>query len=77
MYNPIKWLDHITQFPNRRRFTNNSDGTTDIAKAQGTITQQGTAQSAANFNRMEDGIQASHIAAAVLAQYCNATKTEG
>lgn len=62
MYAQTHWLDHVTQYPNRRIITNNGDGTQTVEKAQGEIIQQGTAQSATNFNNMEDGIQDSTAA---------------
>lgn len=69
MHNQTGWLDHVTQFPNRRRITNNPDGSVEIAKEQGTIVQQGTPQSATNFNNIENGIQAAQVALQVLLHY--------
>lgn len=66
MYNQTDWKDHVTQYPNRRIITDNGDGTQDVEKAQGEIIQQGTAQSATNFNNEENGIQDAHIAAQIL-----------
>ncbi len=66
MYKQTEWKDHVTQYPNRRRITNNGDGTQDVEKAQGEIIQQGTAQSATNFNNEENGIQDAHIAAHIM-----------
>ena len=56
MYYPTKWLDHVTEFPNRRVITENGDGTSMVVKDQGEVIQQGTPQSATNFNNMEIGI---------------------
>lgn len=69
MHNQTEWKDHVTQYPNRRQLTTNPDGTTEVAKAQGEVIQQGTPQSATNFNNQENGIQDSHTAFAVLLQY--------
>lgn len=69
MHNQTEWKDHVTQYPNRRQLTTNPDGTTDVTKAQGTVIQQGTPQSATNFNNQENGIQEAHAAFAVLLQY--------
>lgn len=66
MYNQTEWKDHVTQYPNRRTITDNGDGTSDVEKAQGEIIQQGTAQSATNFNNEENGIQDATIAAQIL-----------
>lgn len=69
MYKQTKWKDHVTQYPNRRRFANNADGTVDVEKAQGEVIQQGTPQSATNFNNQEDGIQDAHTAVQVFLHY--------
>lgn len=66
MYKQTEWKDHVTQYPNRRKITDNGDGTQDVEKAQGEIIQQGTAQSATNFNNEENGIQDATIAAQIL-----------
>ena len=62
MYYPTKWLDHVTEFPNRRKITDNGDGTSMVEKDQGEVIQQGTPQSATNFNNMEIGIHDANIA---------------
>ena len=69
MYNQTEWKDHVTQYPNRREITDNPDGTKEVTKAQGEIIQQGTPQSATNFNKQENGIQDAYMAVAVLVQY--------
>ena len=56
MYKATQWKDHVTEYPNRRQLSNNPDGTVEVTKAQGQIIQQGTPQSATNFNNMEVGI---------------------
>lgn len=69
MHNQTEWKDHVTQYPNRRTLTENPDGTTDVVKAQGELIQQGTPQSATNFNNQENGIQDAHTATAVFLHY--------
>lgn len=56
MYKATEWKDHVTQFPNRRNLIENQDGTVNVEKAQGDIIQQGTPQSATNFNNIEAGV---------------------
>ena len=69
MYLPTKWLDHVTEFPNRRVITDNGDGTQTVEKAQGEIIQQGTPQSATNFNNMETGIFDANIAVSLFMNF--------
>lgn len=68
LYNATKWLDHVTQYPMRRKITQNSDGTSDIVRAEGNIIQQGTPRNAKNYNNMESGILANQIHILVLQQ---------
>ena len=55
LYKATKWLDHVTQYPMRRRITNNKDGTADIVRAEGDVIQQGTPRNAKNYNNMRRG----------------------
>ena len=68
LYKATKWLDHVTQYPMRRRITNNKDGTADIVRAEGDVIQQGTPRNAKNYNNMEEGILANQILALFLQQ---------
>lgn len=68
LYKATKWLDHVTQYPMRRRITNNKDGTADIVRAEGDVIQQGTPRNAKNYNNMEEGILANQILALALQQ---------
>ena len=68
LYTATKWFDHVTQFPMRRRITQNVDGTSDVVRAEGDIIQQGTARNAKNYNNMETGILANQIHILVLGQ---------
>lgn len=56
MYKWTQWLDHVTEHENRYRESSNPDGTVTHTPVPGEIIQQGTPQSARNFNHMEDGI---------------------
>lgn len=69
LYNATKWLDHVTQYPMRRRITKNDDDTYDLVRAEGEIIQQGTARNAKNYNNMESGILANQIHLLVLGQH--------
>lgn len=69
MHNQTSWLDHVTQWPNRRRITTNADGSVEVVREQGTVIQQGTPQSATNFNNIENGVQAAQVALQVLLHY--------
>ena len=69
MYKQTEWKDHVVQYPDRRKITDNGDGTSTVEKAPGEIIQQGTPQSATNFNNMEDGIQDSQVAEKIYLQH--------
>lgn len=56
MYSVRKWVDRVTQFVNRFKETNNSDGSVTHERVDGEVLTVGTAQSAENFNHMEEGI---------------------
>ncbi len=56
MYKITKWQDHVTQYQDRFREVENSDGTFTHELVEGEVIQQGTPQNAANFNNMEQGI---------------------
>lgn len=55
-YTKINWQDHIVERPRTYTIMHNQDGTITLTPVPGTIVQQGTAMSAANFNHMENGI---------------------
>ena len=67
MYEWKQWLDHVTEFENRYRETQNPDGTVTHTPTEGEIIQQGTPQNATNFNHMEDGITNAGELAALMA----------
>ena len=58
------WKDHVTEFVNRFRETVNDDGTHTHEPMEGEVLQQGTAQSARNFNTLEEGVFSATIAGA-------------
>lgn len=67
MYEPKLWQDHVTQYENRYTESRNDDGTITHTPVEGEIVQQGTPQSAKNFNHMEDGITNAGELAALMA----------
>ena len=70
MYQPTIWQDHVTEFENRYTESRNDDGSITHTPVEGEIIQQGTPQSARNFNHMEDGISnAGELAALMAAEH--------
>ena len=69
MYNQTHWQDHVVEHPLRREVVKNDDGTVDLKRAEGEVIQQGTPQSATNFNNAENGIQDAHVAKKIFLQY--------
>ena len=69
MYSQTEWKDHVVQYPDRRKITDNGDGTSTVEKATGEVIQQGTPQSATNFNNMEDGIQDGQVGEKIFLQH--------
>lgn len=55
------WADHVTEYPGRRKYTQNDDGSVDVVKAEGKIIQQGTARNGTNYNNMETSIRAANV----------------
>lgn len=51
-----QWLDHVVEFPNRFTETPLGNNMVNEVPAPGEIIQQGTPQSASNFNNIEEGI---------------------
>ena len=58
MYQRQVWKDHVVEFPNRFKETNLGNGLVEETPAPGEIIQQGTPQSARNFNNIEEGVLA-------------------
>lgn len=60
-YGFTRWLDHVVQFPGRKKMTDIGGGIVEFERSEGQIIQQGTSQSAKNFNNVEEGILANQI----------------
>jgi hypothetical protein len=56
VYSPTQWRDHIVEFFNRFRKTDNADGTFDLERVEGDVYQDGTPVSATNLQKMDDEI---------------------
>jgi len=70
VYEWTAWQNHVTQYENRYKETQNSDGTITHTPVEGAIIQQGTPQNAKNFNHLEDGVSNAGELAALLALCC-------
>lgn len=53
----INWKDHVVERPRTYTESVNSDGSKTYIPAPGEVIQQGTPQSATNFNAMEEALQ--------------------
>lgn len=67
-YNRTKWRDHVVERPRTFTEVTNADGSVTHTPAPGDVLQQGTPQSATNFNNIEEGLQ--HTAVAFDWLYC-------
>lgn len=65
MFDILTWLDHAITPDKTYTLVDNGDGTVTLTP-YGTVIQQGTNLSAANFNRMEEGILDAGLAASIL-----------
>lgn len=65
MYSNLQWLDHAVTPDRTFTLKENADGTVTLTPA-GTIIQQGTNMSAANFNNIEMGITDHDLAMEIL-----------
>ena len=63
MYSILIWKDHAVTPARTFTVTNNADGTITLTPA-GLVLQQGTNQSAVNFNNLEEGVLAANVSAA-------------
>lgn len=61
-YKRTNWQDHVVERPRTYTEVTNSDGSKTYTPAPGEILQQGTPQSATNFNRLEEGLQHTNVA---------------
>ena len=64
----IGWKDHVVQRPRTYTEVTNQDGSKTFTAAPGEVLQQGTPQSATNFNTMDEALQ--HISVAFDEMYC-------
>ncbi len=55
-YNRTSWKDHVVERPRTYTEATNDDGSKTFTPAPGEVLQQGTPQSATNFNNLEEGI---------------------
>lgn len=65
----INWKDHVVEHPDRYQETDLGGGLKKLEKAPGTVIQQGTPQSASNFNKMDKGVLDNDIALRILTQH--------
>lgn len=61
-YNRTKWKDHVVERPRTFTEVTNEDGSITHTPAPGETLQQGTPQSARNFNNIEDALQGIAVA---------------
>jgi hypothetical protein len=66
-YSKTTWVDRLVQFPGRFTKSNETSGSVTLAADPGTVTNAGTALSATNLNKMEDGIEAANAYSVVYA----------
>lgn len=55
-YKRIKWQDHVVTRPRTYTEVINGDGSKTLTPAPGEVLQQGTPQSASNFNNAEEAL---------------------
>ena len=60
--NRTKWQDHVVERPRTFTEVTNADNSVTITPAPGEVLQQGTPQSATNFNKIESYMQHMSIA---------------
>ncbi len=56
-YKRTNWKDHVVERPRTYTEAANSDGSKTFTPAPGEVLQQGTPQSATNFNNIENQLQ--------------------
>lgn len=61
------WLNHVTEYEDRYKETQNADGSVTHTPFEGEVIQEGTPQDADHFNKMEDGITNAGETAALMA----------
>ena len=73
-YNRKQWLDHVVEYPNRFTETSLGGNLVNEIPAPGEIIQQGTPQSASNFNNLEEGVVEANEMSDYLAMQLAATR---
>ena len=66
MFKQTIWRDHVTQYRDRYRETQNPDGSFTHTRVEGEVIQEGTPHNQTNMNALGDGIQDAHISIAFL-----------
>ncbi len=61
-YDRTNWKDHAVERPRTYTEVTNADGSKTYTPSPGEVLQQGTPQSATNFNHLEEGLQHFSIA---------------
>lgn len=61
-YKRTNWKDHVVERPRTYTETSNDDGSKTYTPAPGEILQQGTPQSATNFNNLEENLLHNSVA---------------
>ena len=61
-YTRTNWKDHVVERPRTYTEASNDDGSKTFTPAPKTVLQQGTPQSATNFNKIEEGLQHCSVA---------------
>jgi len=74
MHEWINWKDHVVERPRTYTEVINEDGSKTFTPAPGEVIQQGTPQSATNFNLMDDGIADGQIAEALLLNFARQSR---
>ena len=74
MHEWINWKDHVVERPRTYTEVINADGSKTFTPAPGEVIQQGTPQSATNFNLMDDGIADGQIAEALLLNFARQSR---
>ncbi|WP_346867133.1 hypothetical protein [Clostridium sp. UBA1353] len=60
-YTKTVWKDRVVQNPRTYTKTDNADGSITLTPKPGVITEEGTPISAANMNRLEEGVESAAI----------------
>lgn len=61
-YDRLNWKDHVVTKERTYSMVTNQDGTITLTPVPGEVIQQGTPQSATNFNHLEEAVQHESVA---------------